>query len=239
MHKIFFIFLLTFVAAHSNAQRIFINNDLQLIRLSPSAYIHVSYMNTERVPCNGMLLVDGNKAFLFDTPASDSITRILLDYIKNVMKLEVAGFVSNDWHKDSMGGLAVLKEKGIPSYAHEMTRDSARQKGLPVHDQGFRDSLALKLGNKDILCYYLGPAHTMDNIVVWFPSERILFANCMVKELKAADLGYTADGDIKAYPYTLRKVLAKFSQAKIVVPGHGAHGSLKLVKHTLALAEKR
>jgi metallo-beta-lactamase class B len=120
-----------------------------------------------------------------------------------------------------------------------MTRKTAQSKGLPVPVNGFKDSLALKLGNRDILCYYLGAAHTIDNMVVWIPSEQILFADCMVKEIKAKDLGFTGDGDLKAYPLTLAKVKAKFPNAKIVIPGHGQYGGKELIDHTMKLALKK
>ena len=73
----------------------------------------------------------------------------------------------------------------------------------------------------------------LDNIVVWIPSEQILFPGCMVKEIRSGNLGNTADGDVKAYPDTITKVLKKFPSAKIVIPGHGNYGGAELIKHTL------
>jgi metallo-beta-lactamase class B len=87
-------------------------------------------------------------------------------------------------------------------------------------------------------CYYFGAAHTTDNIVVWIPTEQILFAGCMAKSLNSQNLGNTADGDLKAYPETLRKVIAKFPDARIVIPGHGQYGGIEVLKHTLQLAEQ-
>lgn len=214
-------------------------SELQLIKISDNAYVHVSYIdvgNNIKYPCNGLILIDNGNAFLFDTPVNDSTTQILVLYLKDKMKLNLVGFIANDWHRDTMGGLNVINALGIPSYTNEMTREIARTKSLPVPTHGFKDSLSLKLGNKDIRCYYLGAAHTMDNIVVWIPSESILFADCMVKEVKAGDLGFTGDGDVKAYPATLAKVKAKFSSARIVIPGHGAFGGPELIDHTIKLA---
>jgi metallo-beta-lactamase class B len=59
----------------------------------------------------------------------------------------------------------------------------------------------------------------------------------MIKEVKAKDLGYTDDGDVKEYPKTLKKVMAKFPTAKFVIPGHGDFGGMELIKHTLKMAE--
>jgi metallo-beta-lactamase class B len=117
-----------------------------------------------------------------------------------------------------------------------MTLDIARNKNLPIPEHGFKDSLQLMLGDKTIDCYYLGAAHSTDNIVVWIPSEKILFAGCMIKSVNARNLGNTADGDLTAYPGTIEKVLVKFPDAEIVIPGHGNFGGLELVWHTKELA---
>jgi hypothetical protein len=53
--------------------------------------------------------------------------------------------------------------------------------------------------------------------------------------MDAKNLGNTADGDLKAYPNTLRLVLRKFSGAKIVIPGHGDFGGIELINHSLSL----
>jgi metallo-beta-lactamase class B len=216
-----------------------IGKELQLIKISDNAFIHISYIHNgiNRYPCNGLILFEKDKAFLFDTPNIDSTTQILMKYLKNNLKLNIVGFIANDWHWDSMGGLDVLNKSGIPTYANNMTIDIAKSKGLPIPSVGFNDSLILKFGNIEIHCYYFGAAHTIDNIVVWIPSEQILFADCIIKELKAKDLGFTGDGDLTSYPVTLKKVKDKFLNAKIVIPGHGDFGGVDLIEHTIDLAK--
>ena len=118
------------------------------------------------------------------------------------------------------------------------TIDIAREKSLPVADHGFIDSIRLNFEGKLIKCYYLGAAHTLDNIVVWIPSENILFPGCMVKSINSTSLGNIADGDLKAYPGTIDRLIQKFSTAKIVVPGHGQPGGPELLFHTRDLLGK-
>ena len=89
-----------------------------------------------------------------------------------------------------------------------------------------------------IECFYFGPAHSSDNIVVWIPSEKILFAGCMVKSIDATNLGNTADGDLNAYPHTIDRLLSRFPDAKIVIPGHGKFGGLELILHTKELTSR-
>ena len=117
-----------------------------------------------------------------------------------------------------------------------MTIDFARSKGLPVPDHGFKDSLELHLGEKLIKCYFPGAAHSLDNIVVWIPSEKLLFPGCMVKSSGAKDLGNTADGDLTAYSKTIDAVIRKFPTTQIVIPGHGNYGGFELLTHTRELS---
>lgn len=227
------------VFAQTGYQMIRVSNDIELIKLSEHAFVHVSYADMPpygRVASNGLVFINGREAFLLDTPVNDSLTEQLMAWLKDSLRINIVGFVPNHWHEDCMGGLGFLQRQKIESYANQMTIDIAKGKNLPVPAFGFRDSLSLSLGGKVIQCYYMGAAHSLDNIVVWIPSEQILFAGCMIKSLNSKDLGNTADGDLVAYPQTIDKVLKKFPVVKWVIPGHGAFGGRELITHTKELA---
>jgi len=218
-----------------------ISPDLELIRLSGNAYVHVSYSNLPgygRISENGLIFVNKKRAFLFDTPWTDSLTMILVSYIEDHLGLKITGFVPNHWHVDCMGGLGYLQSQKIKSYANQLTIEIAKTKRLPIPDHGFKDSLKLSLGNKSIYCYFLGAAHSLDNIVVWIPSERILFPGCMCKSLNSENLGNIVDGDLNEYPKTIDSVIRKFKSAIIVIPGHGPFGGSDLLLHTRELTTK-
>ena len=222
----------------NNYQRIKVSEDIELVKLSENAYLHVSTSEITGfglVQSNGLIFVNRKNTFLFDTPVTDSQTKDLVEWIKDSLKLKIVGFAPNHWHSDCMGGLGYLQSQGIESYASQKTIEIARTKNLPVPAHGFKDSLQLHIGNKLIDFYYLGAAHTLDNIVVWIPSEQILFAGCMVKSLSSKNLGNMADGDPIAYPKTIDKLIRKFPSATIVIPGHGEFGGIELIKHTREL----
>jgi metallo-beta-lactamase class B len=232
---------LTIPSRSQGAKHIRVSEDIDIIQLSTSAYIHISYIQVPgfgRVGSNGFIYTNNGDALLFDTPMTDSLTEQLVKWITRSLKVRIVGFVPNHWHADCMGGLKYLNSIGIPSYANEKTIVIAKTKNLPIPQQGFADSLALHLGNQVVICKYYGPAHTVDNIVTWIPSERILFGGCMVKELKSETLGNVADADLTEWPKTIEKVIAGFPSAKIVIPGHGAFGGRELLKHTLELLTK-
>lgn len=223
-----------------NYKTIQISDDIQLIRISDNAWVHVSFAELPgfgRFPSNGLLLTDHGKAFLFDTPVNNELTETLFKGIRDSIHAEITAFIPNHWHEDCMGGLEYLHSIGVISYANQMTIDIAKEKGLPVPQNGFTDSLNLTFGQLEIQCFFPGAGHSSDNIVVWIPSEKILFPGCLVKELRSTSLGNTADGDVAQYPKTIRKVLEHFPDAQIVIPGHGRFGGLELISHTAVLAE--
>jgi len=216
-------------------KKIHVSKDIELIKLSENVYIHVSYSDIPkygRYPSNGLIFIDNSEAFLFDTPMTDSLTMDLVAWLTDSMKLKIVGFVPNHWHDDCMSGLGFLQKQKIESYANQMTIDIAKSKNLPIPSHGFKDSIQLELGDKLINCYYFGAAHSLDNIVVWIPSEQILFAGCMIKSINSKDLGNTVDGDLIAYPKTIDKLINKFPTVKIVIPGHGPFGGFDLIQHT-------
>ncbi len=239
MKKTILLILFGYLQLNAGSQDLIkISRDLELVKISENAYLHVSYttlQNYGRISANGLIFTDKESAFLFDTPWNDSQTSDLISYLQDDMKLQVTGFVPNHWHEDCMGGLKYLKSQGIRSYANQMTIDIAKKKGLPIPDQGFTDSLKLSLGDKIIFCYFPGVAHSTDNIIVWIPSEGILFPGCICKSLDTDNPGNTADGDINEYPKTVDRIINKFKSARVVIPGHGSPGGPELLVHTRSI----
>jgi len=218
-----------------------VSNDIFLIKISNEAYIHLTYMNSEkwgRYDSNGLLLIQDKEAFLFDSPSNDALTATLFNWLNDSAQIKITGFVPNHWHEDCMGGLSFLQKQLVKTYGNQITIELAKINQLPVPENSFNDSLKLKFGQQDIEFYYPGAAHTSDNIVVYLPQLKILFAGCMVKSLASKNLGNTADGDLKAYPATIKWLADKFQDVKIVIPGHGKFGGSELIEHTLSLSTK-
>jgi metallo-beta-lactamase class B len=119
-----------------------------------------------------------------------------------------------------------------------MTVDLAKEHGMPVPQNGFTDSLHLSFQGEEVYCYYPGGGHSTDNIVVWIPSEKILFGGCMVKDIHSRGLGNLSDAKVEEWPGTIQKVTEKFPEANIVIPGHGKIGGKEILQHTKELLKK-
>lgn len=212
-----------------------ITEDIEIQKLSDKVYLHLSTAPIEgfgMVTSNGMIVIDNKEAFLFDTPTTEEQTKTLVAFIADSLHAKVVGFVPNHSHDDCVAGLAYLHKQGVTSYANQMTIDKLKAKQEPYPQNGFQDSLTLTLHGTEIACHFLGGGHSHDNIVVWIPSEEILFGGCMVKDCTATNLGNTKDADLKGWAPTLEKAIQKFPSAKIVIPGHGAIGGTELLEYT-------
>ena len=112
------------------------------------------------------------------------------------------------------------------------TIELAKENEKPVPQNGFIDFMELDLGGYKVHCYYFGGAHTTDNIVIWIPSEEVLFGGCMIRDINSTGLGNIADASIEEWLPTIQKVIDNFPSAKKVVPGHGQIDGLELLEHT-------
>ena len=216
-----------------------IDEDIELIKISDDAFVHrswISHTQWGRLSANGLVYIQEHGALLLDTPWTAGQTEKLFNWLMDSMQVKTKMFIPNHWHEDCMGGYPFLEKMQVESYAYQQTIDIANSKKISCPEKGFADSLELKFESQIIKCYFLGAAHSTDNIVVWIPSAKILFAGCMVKSLESRNLGNTSDGDIVAYPETLSRLLNKFQEARIVVPGHGNPGGIELIEHTIKLA---
>lgn len=213
-----------------------INKDMSAIRLAENAYIYTAWADVGswgRVGSNGLILVDGGRVFMVDTPMHQRQTKELVRWIKSELGAQIVSFVPGHWHDDCVGGMDYLNKHGVQSYAGLRTDEVLKAKGLPRAKHTFEDSITLHLGNIAIECHYLGGGHATDNIVVWVPSLEILFGGCMVKDCATDSIGNTADAaPLDEWLGTICKVEAKFPQAKIIIPGHGKTGGAEILSHT-------
>lgn len=227
MKTVFILISMLFPVAVMAQKSVKISDDISITQLSDKVYTYVSLAEIEgwgMVPSNGMIVINNHQAALLDTPINDAQTETLVNWVTDSLHAEVTTFIPNHWHGDCIGGLGYLQRKGVQSYANQMTIDLAKEKGLPVPEHGFTDSLTVSLDGMPLQCYYLGGGHATDNIVVWLPTENILFGGCMLKDNQATSIGNISDADVTAWPKTLDKVKAKFPSARYVVPGHGDYG---------------
>ncbi len=226
----------SFLSFAQSGPEIILSDDLQLLPLKDNVYMHRSYkmFSSGRYASNGMIYIVKDKAILVDTPVTDSLTSLLISWFSE-KNIQFVAAIPTHWHDDCLGGLNAVHKAGIKSYGLKMTIDLANAHDYLPPQIGFSDSLTLDLNGYDVNCMYIGAGHTLDNIVVWIPAERVLFGGCMVKALSASGLGNTTDADLNAWPFTIKHVMDLFPEAQLVIPGHGAPGGYDLLEYTYKL----
>lgn len=174
----------------------------------------------------------------------------LVAQIRKITSKPIAEVLVPDYHLDRSGGSAYFRSIGARVVSTRMTYDlllaewedmiaQARnspagypQLPLVLPDRTHPGSYELQDGR--IRALYLGPAHTPDGVFVYFPEERILFGNCILKSF----LGNLASADLAEYPRTLQKLKDLRLDIGTIIAGHGSplHGP-ELIDEVLRMLE--
>lgn len=97
-------------------KKFIISDDIELIKLSENAYMHISYVNQPKygkVGSNALIFINNNKAFLFDSPWDNEQTKKLISWLNDSLNIEIIGFIPNHWHDDCMGGPELLQHSKL------------------------------------------------------------------------------------------------------------------------------
>lgn len=116
-------------------------------------------------------------------------------------------------------------QKGAPSYP---------TLPLVLPDKTFAGDFELQGGG--VKAIYLGPSHTPDGIFVFFPQEKVLYGNCILKE----QLGNLDFANLSEYPKTLERLKQLHLDFTTIVAGHWSpiHGPELIDEYLQLLATK-
>lgn len=203
--------------------------DIKIEKLEEGIYLHTSYIKYENniFEKHGLVVIDHQKAYIIDTPASASDTEKLVKWFES-RNFTLGASISTHFHGDSAGGIEWLNTQSIPTYASELTNELLKNDGKPQAKNTF-SGVSFWLVKNKIEVFYPGPGHTQDNEVVWIPSKKILFGGCFVKP---DGLGYLGDANLEAWPTSAKKLMSRYNKAKRVVPSHSDIGIASLLKRT-------
>jgi metallo-beta-lactamase class B len=211
--------------------------DIQAYTIAPGVWLFMSWTTLEgaRIPANSLAVVSGRKALLVNTGWTDAQASEIAAWIEKTAGAKVTLVVPTHAHADTIGGLAALHRLGADSWAQEQTGALARAAHREAPHHLFRRSKDLKVGERAVKLAFHGAGHAPDNIVVWLPEERILFAGCLVKAANASSAGNLADAKLADWPATIQALMAAYPRPQLVIPGHGDPGGAGLFGHTLGI----
>ena len=174
---------------------------------------------------------------VIDALGSPQLARELMAEIRRRTGKQVTHVVVTHYHADHIYGLQEFQRAGARIIAHRagleyLNSDTAQlrlaasrtdlapwidaETRLVAADEWIDGPLELVVGGVTLLLQPVGPAHTREDVVVFVPSEQVLFAGDIVFRGR---LPYVGQADSRHWIAALNTVLA--FDAKVVVPGHG------------------
>ncbi len=152
---------------------------------------------------------------------------------KTIEMIQTRGEKSKGWILQS---LQAPKDKKY----FDAFKDQVYVQPTEVIDIAVDEEKKLAFGAESLILYYPGETHSPDNITVYYPEKKLLFGGCMIKEMSAANLGNTDDANLGKWPASIERLKVKYdeSNVKIVIPGHGKAGDIRLLDKTLDLLKK-
>ncbi|TGL87849.1 subclass B1 metallo-beta-lactamase [Leptospira congkakensis] len=210
---------------------------LEWIKIKETVWIHRSFgeFGGQVYSANGLVVLTNKGAVVVDTPWTESQTEELFSEVQVRFQKEILFLIVTHAHDDRMAGVPLFQKRNIPVYSTSLTAKLAKERGFGKTNPILDIQTRLPAGNQSIEVFFPGHGHSADNIVVWLPETHILFGGCLVKALDAKDLGYVKEADLNEWPNSVRRVLSRYPDAEVVVPGHGDWGKLDLLRHTIRL----
>ncbi len=216
--------------------------NLSLTPIKDSVWMHRSYgvVQGSYMESNGLVVRTPKGAVLVDTAWTLDQTEELVQMIQEKFGIGVSLVILTHFHEDRRGGMEYFLKSNIPVQSSGLTATLLKKQGitsLPKADLNFNNRLAL--GGTGIEIYYPGEGHSPDNIVVWLPDTRILFGGCLIKSIDSKTMGNLSDANLDIWPGSLKKLLDRYPDMEVVVPGHGDWGKRELILHSLRLLSDR
>ncbi len=226
------------------APSVFSQYPIGLQKIAEGVWVHTSiysFPGAGNVPSNGLVIEDEEGLILVDTAWGEMATGALLEKLEAETGKAVKKLVITNHHFSRLAGVDMLERAGVTVFTHPQTPTLSAALATPVPDTSVA-SLG-KAGSRNkvgpIEIAYPGAGNTVDNLVVYVPAAKVLFAGTIVRGKGTPTLSNIERADMKAWPKSLNWIKQTYPEANLVVPGHGKGSKLDLVDDMLALIAKQ
>ena len=186
---------------------------------------------------NAGFVITQDRVVVIDALGSPDLARQLLAEIKKRSSLPVTDVIVTHYHADHIYGLQVFKAAGARIWAHVAGKNylhsetaQARlaasrvdlapwvdaQTQLVFADEWLAADRSLNLGGVTFQLMHLGPAHSLEDLVVYLPQQQVLFAGDLMFRQRVPFVG---QADSRHWQQGLTSLSALTVQW--AVPGHG------------------
>ena len=186
---------------------------------------------------NAGFVITRDGVVVIDALGSPALARRLLAEIRRHTEKPVTHVILTHYHADHIYGLQALKAAGAKVIAHQAAREYMNSDNARLRLEASRKELApwvdqdtqlvaadewlagereLIVGGVRLQIKPVGPSHTPEDLVIFLPQEKVLFAGDLVFRNR---IPYVGQADSRQWIKALDALLA--FDATVILPGHG------------------
>jgi glyoxylase-like metal-dependent hydrolase (beta-lactamase superfamily II) len=219
---------------------------LNPVKLAPNTYFikgfaELGSSKNQNFISNSGFVVTPKGVVVIDALGSPALAQKLIKEVKQVTSQKIVAVIVTHYHADHVYGLQEFKKIGATIYAQQegvnyIASDTAKQRliasrvdfapwvnestKLTPADVWIDKEYKLTVGGVEFLITRVGPAHAPEDLVIYVPSEKVLFAGDLVFRGR---IPYVGNADSKGWLLALDQ-FDKF-KPQILIPGHGAYSN--------------
>jgi glyoxylase-like metal-dependent hydrolase (beta-lactamase superfamily II) len=186
---------------------------------------------------NAAFVITPAGVVVIDALGSSVLAERLAQEIRKITPKPITHVIVTHYHADHIYGLQTFKAMGARIIAHRAAKEYLHSETAQLRLIASREELApwvdedtrlveadewvdrdktLNVGGVDFQLKLVGPSHTPEDLVVYLPKDRVLFAGDMVFRSR---IPYVGKADSQHWIKALDALLA--FDAAVIVPGHG------------------
>jgi glyoxylase-like metal-dependent hydrolase (beta-lactamase superfamily II) len=219
---------------------------VKAIQVAPNTYFvqgvpEMGSKKNQNFISNAGFVVTPKGVVVIDALGSPVLAQKLIQEIRKVTKQKIVAVVLTHYHADHVYGLQEFKRLGATVYAQRdglnyLASETAKQRliasridfapwvnentRLVAADVWIDQSKTITVGGVEFILNRVGPAHAHEDLIVYVPSEKVLFAGDLVFRGR---IPFVGNADSRGWVSALNEI-QKLKPA-IVVPGHGPYST--------------
>jgi glyoxylase-like metal-dependent hydrolase (beta-lactamase superfamily II) len=219
---------------------------LKPIQVAPHTYFvqglaEMGSSKNQNFISNAGFVVTPKGVVVVDALGSPVLAKKLIAEIQNITSQKVVAAIVTHYHADHVYGLQEFKKIGAKIYAqgegrNYLSSETAKQRlissridfapwvnastKLTGADVWIDQIYTLTVGGIEFKIGRVGPAHAPEDLIIYVPSERALFAGDLVFRGR---IPFVGNADSRGWLQALDEIQAL--NPSIVIPGHGAYST--------------